>query len=526
MFDSPYTASRVLFTVCSLALSGTLLVQPRAMAAGSEKVSANVRIDTDAEMVHYDPMIFGGFIEHFHRQIYGGIFEPGSPLSDERGFRVDVIEALKELNMPVVRWPGGCFVSAYHWLDGVGPERTPAYDKAWRVEDPNTFGTDEFVLWCKAVGTEPYIAVNAGTGTIEEMSDWVEYCNQTLGKWARLRKANGFPEPHGVKYWSIGNENWGLHEPGTKTKEEWPILVREAAQLMQAVDPNIKLFAPALDTEEWTVPLIEIAGHRLDYISIHGYWTWGYPPANYMACMRRAERPEEKIVRTVEMIKNSRHKRRIRIAFDEWNTRGWHHPNAPDRRVSPADIAARDLNDRNSDYTMADAVFSAGLLNACLRHADFVTMANISPIVNTRGPLFVHPEGIVKRTTFHVTKMYANQLASHVAKAEITSDPPMGGRSKVAPVDAVATCDADRKNWRIALINRHPEQDADVRIHLGDRPVTGRHAATVLSGDSPDAYNGIEQPNRVVPEQVELSFTNGAVQLPPHSVTIVEVAIP
>ena len=217
MFDSWFTASRVLFTVCSLALFGTLVLQPRAMAAGSEKVSANVRIDTDAEIVLYDPMLFGGFIEHFHRQIYGGIFEPGSPLSDESGFRVDVIEALKELNMPVVRWPGGCFVSAYQWLDGVGAERTPAYDKAWRVEDPNTFGTDEFVLWCKAVGTEPYIAVNAGTGTIEEMSDWVEYCNQTLGKWAALRKANGFEKPHNVKYWSIGNENWGVHEPGTRT---------------------------------------------------------------------------------------------------------------------------------------------------------------------------------------------------------------------------------------------------------------------------------------------------------------------
>jgi len=527
MFDSSFTAPRVLLAVCSLALSGTLLLQPRAMAAGSEKVSASVRIDTDAEMVQYDPMIFGGFIEHFHRQVYGGIFDPGSPLSDERGFRLDVIEALKELNMPVVRWPGGCFASAYHWLDGVGPERMAVYDKHWHVEDPNTFGTDEFILWCKAVGTEPYIAVNAGTGTIEEMSDWVEYCNQTLGKWARLRKANGFPEPHGVKYWSIGNENYGIWEPGTKTREEWPMLVREAAQLMQAVDPNIQLFAPTEQRGDWIIPLLKTAGGRLSFLSIHGYWDalWGKPGspvADYMTCMEWAEQPERQIAWTAALI-TKRYRRRIRIAFDEWNLRSWHHPLTNGGMASPADIAARDLNDRNSDYTMADAVFSAGFFNACLRHADVVGMANISPIVNTRGPLFVHPEGIVKRTTFHVMKMYANQLETHVAKAKTTSDPLVDEKGSVAAVEAIATCDANRESWRIAIINRHPAQDAEVRIHLGSRPVTGRHRATILSGDGPDAYNGIEKSNRVVPEDIELEFRRGVVELPPHSITIVDM---
>ena len=147
-------------------------------------MNGRVHIDTDRDSVRFDRMIFGQFLEHFHRQVYGGVFEPGSPLSDERGFRIDVIEALRELRVPIVRWPGGCFVSAYHWKEGVGPARRPVYDKAWYVEEPNTFGTDEFVAWCRAIGAEPYICTNAGSGDEEEMSDWVEYCNGSLGRWA------------------------------------------------------------------------------------------------------------------------------------------------------------------------------------------------------------------------------------------------------------------------------------------------------------------------------------------------------
>ncbi|MFZ4849249.1 MAG: hypothetical protein ACOYL7_08995 [Caldilinea sp.] len=184
--------------------------------------SAAVYIDPHRGHKAYNRMLFGQFLEHFHRQVYGGIFEPGSPLADADGFRTDVIEALRELRVPVVRWPGGCFVSAYHWLHGVGAGRQPSYDKAWRVNDPNTFGTDEFVAWCRKIGAEPYLCTNAGTGTPEEMSDWVEYCNlPEAGRWAQLRRANGHALPHTVRYWSIGNENYGDWEMGAKTAAEW-----------------------------------------------------------------------------------------------------------------------------------------------------------------------------------------------------------------------------------------------------------------------------------------------------------------
>ena len=172
---------------------GRVLLGKQAMMT----ILAAVTIDPQRGSKPYNRMIFGQFLEHFHRQVYGGVFDPGSPLADADGFRTDVIEALRELRVPVVRWPGGCFVSAYHWQDGVGLQRRAAYDKAWRVEEPNTFGTDEFVAWCRKIGAEPYICTNAGTGTAEEMSDWVEYCNlPAAGPWAQQRQANGHAPPH------------------------------------------------------------------------------------------------------------------------------------------------------------------------------------------------------------------------------------------------------------------------------------------------------------------------------------------
>lgn len=488
--------------------------------AADRPLKATVTIDPAASAQTYDRMIFGGFLEHFHRQIYGGIYEPGSPLSDANGFRKDVIEAVRQLRTPVVRWPGGCFVSAYHWKDGVGPDRQPSYDKAWGVEDPNTFGTDEFVAWCRATGMEPYICSNAGTGTPEEMSDWAEYCNQTKGRWARLRAANGHPQPYHVRFWSVGNENFGDWEIGAKTADEWGHFVCETAKMMRRVDPNQVLTAAAIDGD-WTRQLLKNAGRHLNMISIHGYWDplWAVDhPADYASLIQRTPEPEKMILSVEKTIAEAGFQDKITIAFDEWNARSWHHPG-----LRPEEIQARDRNDLNATYTMADAVFSACFLNACLRHADVVKMANIAPLVNTRGPLYVHPKGIVKRTTYHVLEMYANRLSPQVASTTVSSDPFEQGGSSVPALDAVATCDAAGQGRRLVLVNRHISAPLVCTVQLGDRLLEGTHTATQLVGDSPDAFNDIEQPSRVVPEQRELRFTAGAVELPPHSVTIVEI---
>ena len=492
---------------------------------GRAGASASVDVQLAGPAERYSRNLFGHFVEHFHRQVYGGIFEPGSPLSDERGFRTDVVDALRELAPPVVRWPGGCFVSSYHWLDGVGPDRRPHYDKAWRVTDPNTFGTAEFVAWCRAIGAEPYVCTNAGTGTAEEMSDWVEYCNAPAGsgRWADLRAEHGSPEPFGVRFWSIGNENYGDWEMGAKTASEWASLVRESAKMMRHVDEDVTLLTAARADLGWMVPLLEAAGPHLDQISIHGYWdtlNQVEAPSGYLTAVGHSLGPQHDIERARDIVGATGLGGRVGIAFDEWNLRGWHHPvgNRPEA------IAARDLNDVNATYTMADALFSASFLNACLRHADVVRMANIAPTVNTRGPLFVHPTGLVRRTTFHVLAMYATLLGERVLPSTATSAGLVG--ADVPVVDQLATVDAAGTRVSLVLVNRDPAASTGCEVRLGGHVLTGTYDATVLSGPSPDAYNDVDAPDRVVPVTGPVRFEDGRTTLPPHSLTVVHVPLP
>ncbi len=482
---------------------------------------AEVSIDGGAHLTKVSPLTFGGFLEHFDDQVYGGVFEPGSSLSDESGFRRDVIEALKELKLSIVRWPGGCFASGYHWRDGVGPKRVPVRDPVWGVTDPNTFGTDEFIAWCRAVGCQPYICTNAGNGTPEEMRDWVAYCNE--GKDAADR----------VRYWSVGNENWGSHEIGASTPEKWGPLVKRSAELMRSVDPTIQLVAAATPDPNWTLPLLKVAGDQLNLIAIHEYWFLLFAANShptYLDCIVKSEGPERTLRHSIGLLDQAGVRGRIKIAYDEWNLRGWHHPGFPRTEVGdPNDaeaqrlINARQENDVASQYTMADALFSASFLNACMRHADDVGMANIAPIVNTRGPLFVHPGGIVKRTTFHVLAMYAKGMHDHVAPTESTGSMVGHGNQRVSIADAVATCDQSGQSWRIALVNRHPSKSASFTIRLKGEPLDGSYEANQLEGPSPDAYNDVDAPNRVTPQDVKLTFRDGAVSLPPHSLTILHV---
>ena len=492
-----------------------------AVNAGDRNPSAqnSVEIEKDAKPLEYNRMIFGQFIEHFHSQIYGGIFEPGSPLSDKDGFRTDVVAAMRELQVPIVRWPGGCFVSSYHWLDGVGPDRQPALDKAWGVEDPNTFGTVEFVKWCRLIGAEPFICTNAGTGTPEEMSDWVEYCNANTGKFARLRKSHGYSEPLGVKYWSVGNENYGGWEIGAKTVAEWGPLVRESAKMMRAVDNSIRLLAAATAGENWTLPLLQAAGGYLKHVSIHGYWVSGNP--SWLDCMMKTGQPAQSIASTIAILEKAKLRGKITIAFDEWNLRYWHHPGFPGGGAGNPQIAEHDRNDINSTYTMADAVFSACFLNTCIRNCKDVEIGGFSPVVNTRGALFVHPKGIVRRTTFHVLSMYANRLEKNYLPAEeMKCEELRSGNSKTPVLDILLTCDDAKKRFVLAAVNKSPDKAVDLALPFA----AGKHATmTTLSGKSPDDYNDIGSENNVVPIETSENLTGGKITLPPHSVSMIEI---
>ncbi|MEE3327523.1 MAG: alpha-L-arabinofuranosidase C-terminal domain-containing protein [Myxococcota bacterium] len=488
---------------------------------------AGIVIDTDAPAKKYDPMIFGGFIEHLGRQIYGGFFEPGSPLADKKGFRLDVIKAIKELKTPVIRWPGGCFVDSYHWRKGVGEVRQPYDDDRWGVREPNTFGTQEFVELCRRLGAEPYICQNS-LASIQEMADWVAYCNAKTGELAEMRRMNGSPEPFNVRFWSVGNEKGGR---GYINK------VRDTAVAMKQVDPGVLVTCSGAHGPRARIDpyLFETAGKYLNLLSIHEYWVANFQEhqaPDYLSCVMLSEKPDAHISAIVKSIDEAGMRGRIKIAFDEWNLRSWHHPGFSGHHARKVDyrdpavmalIKARDKSLNPSLYTMADALFCSSFFNACLRHADDVTMANISCLVNQTGPLYVHPKGIVKRAHFHAMAMYANLLQARVARTQINADRLTHGTASVAMVDAIATVDESGKKWAVAIMNRHPSEDVACTLKIAQLPINGTYKATVLTGESPDSYNDIGHPHRVVPRETELTFKKGAVRLPPHSLVIVDV---
>ena len=521
---------RKISTLSYVALVSVLLCAATAnVDAQSTESPATIVISADEPTKAYDPMIFGGFIEHLGRQIYGGFFEPGSPLADERGFRLDVIKALKELKIPVIRWPGGCFVDSYHWQKGVGKIRQPYDDDRWGVLEPNTFGTHEFVELCRRLGAEPYICQN-GLADIQEMADWVEYCNSSKGEFAEMRKSNGHAQPFNVKFWSVGNERSGkayIHK------------VRDGAIAMKRVDPSILITCSGSHGPEARIDpyLFDTAVEHLSLLSVHEYWIANYQThhtPDYLSCMMLTEKPDAHINAVVKSIDDAGMRGRIKIAFDEWNLRSWHHPGFSGhhrRKVDSKDpkiialIKARDKSLEPSLYTMADALFCASFFNACLRNADDVTMANIACLVNQTGPLYVHQKGVVKRTHFHTMAMYANLLQSDVAKTQINADRLTHDGASVAVVDAIATVDESGKKWAVAMMNRHPSEEVTCKLNIAGDLADGTYKATLLTGETPDSYNDIDHPYRVVPKQTEMTFKKGTVSLPPHSLVIVEISL-
>ena len=483
-------------------------------------------IEPKRALAKRDMMIYGHFLEHFHRQIYGGVFEPGSPLSDSDGFRADVLEALARIKAPIIRWPGGCFVSAYDWKEGVGKRREAVFDKAWRVEEPNTFGTDEYALLCKKLGAEMYICSNAGTGSAEQMSDWLEYTNLTVGKFARMRKENGHAEPYGVKYFSIGNENYGSWEIGAKERHEWARLVTESAKMLKRVDPTVQLTAAALADADWTMELLKYAGKYLDWVSIHAYWDSIHATndhASYEQAMAYTCDLESTLRKTEGLLAALGLEDKIHIAFDEWNLQGWYHPGIhTDIPETDEDswLTPRDKNDDNSQYTMTDAVFTACVLNMFLRHANSVRMANFAPSVNTRGLIYTHKNGIVLRSTYHVFDLFVNRMGETVVDSW-TPDPPVmecahkwEGLKTVDAIDAVATLRSDGK-LAVSLVNKSADDSAEIELPLFRKTGT----LGTVNGDGVDAYNDVNAPDRITIRQTEVDLTK-PVTLQPHSVNV------
>ncbi len=484
----------------------------------------SVVLNPKRKLSSVNPMIYGQFIEHFHRQIYGGVYDPESEYADEDGFRVDVLEALRRIRVPILRWPGGCFVSAYHWKDGVGKDRIASYNKAWRVPEPNTFGTDEYIKLCRKIGCEPYICTNAGTGTAEEMSDWVEYCNlQTDTKYARLREANGMKEPYHVRYWSIGNENYGHWEIGSKTSLEWGRFVAESAKMMRRTDPHVMLSAAALNDMDWNANLLRESGKYLNWISIHGYWDFHKGKnelADYDQCISYVDEIE-KPVRQVRGLLSAFDCEHIRIAYDEWNLRAWYHPNIMDLYQGMSEeeyLTPRDENDRNEQYTMADAVFSACFLNMCIWNSDIIDMAAFSPAVNTRGLIYTHERGIVLRSTWHVFDLYVNELQpKRIDLWCETTD------TESDDIDMAATANDEGTSIAIAIVNKSATNTGEIQIRISES-VRYRYRLSTVNGPDTDSYNSVncEQVKKTVGEWINNEGMI-SVTVSPHSVNVLNI---
>ena len=487
-----------------------------------------------------NPLIYGHFLEHFQRQVYGGVYDPTSRFADEDGFRTDVLEALRNIKPTIMRWPGGCYASDYDWHLGVGKERTPIFDVTWRVEDTNEFGTDEFIKFCRKVGCEPYICTNAGTGTAKDMSNWVEYCNlKDMGRFARERIANGCEEPHGVKYWGIGNENWGSHEIGEKTVEEWSRLFQESAKMMLRVDPTVELSSAAYyyhDKQEWNFQLLQTAGKYLSWLSVHSYWTLAedgvtFPP--YQSLMQLTGRALSYYINRVRShLVAFGLEDKIKIAYDEWNLRFWHHPYTFDPQ-NPLNkekgfydhvIAERSKNDINATYTMADAVFTACFLNTCLRNCDIVQMACLSPVVNGRGAIFTHEDGIVLRPQYFTFQLYANLMKDTVLDTWKEDVPTFHGTwdNKEEDIDLVdvAVTYGDGE-YAIGAINKDADNSQTFDLTLLGGQLTEMRIHTV-NGPSAESYNDIDKPEVGITVSEWMSFA-GSVTLQPHSVNVIEL---
>ncbi|MGF1760952.1 hypothetical protein L4D76_24130 [Photobacterium sagamiensis] len=516
-----------------------------------------IKINTERTKGNVNPMIYGHFVEHFHRQVYGGVFDPSSKFADEVGLRTDVIEALKQIKTPIMRWPGGCFVDDYRWEKGVGEKRTPVFDKNWRVEEPHTFGTDEFINFCRKIEAEPFICTNGGTATPEDASNWIEYCNlENEGEFAKQRIANGHKEPYNVKYWSIGNENYYPMQIGHKDVEEWSKFTAQSAKLLTRITPNLELSVAATVSDlDWTYKILKENKHELKWISLHGYWdavtwgewghvdtTYGIPAvfhslipyismdgknANYEKVMSILNHPELP-VKKLRGVFDSLDIDHIKITYDEWNLRAWMHPCVTSGVTKEEYLYPRNMTDDNSIYTMADALFTAGFLNMCIRNSDIIGMANFSPVVNGRGAIFTHENGIVKRSTYHVFDLYANKMgdkfvdtwSGDIEKYEVND-------VEVDVFDIVSAIRTSDNVLTVSVLNKHATDSKPLKLAFeGDiNPVS--YSIHSVVGTHKDAYNDIDRTD-VTTEQTasDKPFVAGEeIEFPPHSVSIIELKL-
>jgi alpha-N-arabinofuranosidase len=496
-------------------------------------LQASIAIDPAFTVGTVDPRLFGSFVEHMGRCVYTGIYEPGHPAADASGFRTDVAELARELGVPLIRYPGGNFVSGYRWEDGIGPveDRPTRLDLAWRSIETNQVGVDEFQRWAAGVGAETMMAVNLGTRGIEAARDLIEYCNLPGGTyWSDLRRKNGALEPYGIKTWCLGNEMDGPWQIGHRTAREYGSLARETAKAMRLVDPSIELVACGSSNSSmptfgsWEATVLGETYDQVDYVSMHAYYEQrGDDRGSFLACSVDMDRFIDAVIATADHVRAvGRRKKRIDISFDEWNV--WYLK----RFAGEANLAVEEAPRLIEDvYSVTDAVVVGNMLISLLRHADRVKIGCQAQLVNVIAPIMTSPGGAAwKQTTYHpfaLTSKYGRGTVLRVEPASPTYETKWLG--EVPLLDAVAVR-GDDGTVSLFAVNRSQTAPLAVEVDLRAWPGYRVESHLALADDDPDAVNTAAAPDRVVPRSLEVPAVDGGrvtVELPPLSWNLVRL---
>jgi alpha-N-arabinofuranosidase len=501
---------------------------------------AKVLLDRDFSIGATDRRLFGAFVEHLGRCVYDGIFEPGHPTADANGFRGDVLDLVRELAPTIMRYPGGNFVSGYNWEDGVGPveKRPRRLDLAWKSTEPNTFGTNEFVEWCRLANIEPMLAVNLGTRGPDDARRLVEYCNFPAGtELSDLRREHSWEKPHDIKFWCLGNEMDGAWQMGSKTPEEYGRIAVESAKLMRLTDPTIVLAACGSSGRtmatygQWERIVLEHTFDHVEFISLHTYLNdyAGDTPA-LLASPDLMDSFIEEVVAIADAVAAGRRSdKRIMLSFDEWNV--WYRTRrGPARTEEGWPVAPHILEEV---YDMKDALAFGGACISLLNHADRVKAACLAQLVNAIAPIMTETGGPAwRQTIFFPFADFSNLGRGTVLRAHIESPTyaasyydPRGKVDQWYPMDAVpylklAAVHGESGSLTLFALNRHLGEEMNLDVVARGFGALALERATTLNDSDLDAANTGAAPERVTPrglKGVTIEDERIRAKLPPAS---------
>ncbi len=503
-----------------------MLVSVSAFSQNGNQISIHV----EEPGVVINKHIYGHFAEHLGRCIYGGFYvgEGNTKIPNVNGVRKDVIEALKVLKIPNLRWPGGCFADTYHWKDGIGPkEKRPTIVNQWwgGVTEDNTFGTHDFLNMCELLGTEPYLSGNVGSGTVQELADWVQYANfKGVSPMSKLRTENGREKPWSVKFWGIGNEAWGCG--GNMKADYYANIYRQYATFLTDGGDGNKIFRIASGANgadyNWTEVLMrEIPHHLIEGVAVHHYsvidWNAKGPATNYTEAlyfktMKEALRMEELVARHSNIMDKYDPSKKIAMVVDEWGA--WYDV---EQGTNPGFLYQQN--------TMRDAMIAAVTLNIFNNHADRVRGANLAQAINVlQSVILTNEEKMILTPTYHVMEMYNVHQDAKLLPIRVHSEDYVFGNEKLQAVSASASVN-DNGVAHISLVNIDASKTQDVEINLYGskyKTVTGR----VLTSSSLQSHNTFEAPNKVKPilfKDAELTNSQLEVSIPPFSVMVLKL---